>query len=304
MLRNLLQRRPASVLSVENLRPEDLDPEEFVRLAYLILMRRQIDPSGLATWRDSIGRGMFSPESVVEVLQRSDEYQMRVGSNVNARLHAARQLWVRSLPPLDRLLDIGGSSPASAEGALIQMGYPHRPRQLDILDLPPERQNWGTPAYDQSVPSQFDWGTVSYFHGAAEDVATLLSLQDKVYDGVFMGQAIEHIRPEALPDVLAWIRAHLVSGGRLIVDTPNRLLTKIQCPTWYIHPDHKLEYEPAQLEQVFNESGFKVTRKTGMAHLPKIAASGRYDAREFADAALLHDDVDACYLFAFEAIVA
>jgi hypothetical protein len=119
-----------------------------------------------------------------------------------------------------------------------------------------------------------------------------------------MGQAIEHIRPEALPGMLAWIRAHLAPGGRLIVDTPNRLLTKIQCPAWYIHPDHKLEYEPAQLEQVFNENGFNVIRRTGMAHLPRIAASRKYDAREFADAALLHDDVYACYLFAFEAIVA
>jgi hypothetical protein len=297
-------REPAQVKPIEGLRLGDLAREDFVRMAYLVILLREIDPAGMAAWSDTISRGMFSYNNVVDTLLASEEYRRQFGAHVNQRLHEARLAWIKNLPRFQRLLDIGGSSPSRSEGALIQMGYPHRPHQLDILDLPPDRQNWGSPAYDQSVPKQFDWGTVSYFHGTAEDVATLSSLQDKIYDGVFLGQAIEHILPDALPGMLAWVRAHLVAGGRLIVDTPNRLLTKIQCPTWYIHPDHKLEYEPAQLERVFNENGFKVTRKTGMVYLPKIAASGKYDAREFADAALLHEDVDACYLFAFEAIVA
>lgn len=286
------------------LRMENISPEDFVCLAYLVLLRREIDPVGLGTWRDTIARGMFSHGAVVNTLLESDEYQRQFGAHVNRRLHEARLSWVATLPAFERLLDIGGSSPTRAEGALIQMGYPHRPRRLDILDLPPERQNHGTPHYDQNASSAFEWGTVTYFHGSAEEVASTPALQDRTYDGIFMGQAIEHILPDALPAVLRWICAHLAPGGRFIADTPNRILTRIQCPSWYIHPDHKLEYEPARLESVFADNGLKVVRRTGMVHLPKIASSGVFDAREFAGATLLHDNADECYLFALEAVPA
>lgn len=289
---------------IADLKLANLSPEDFVRLAYLVVLQREIDPVGLSSWRDRISRGMFDHSSVVDSLLASDEYQRRFGGHVNRRLHEARSAWVRTLPAFQRLLDIGGSSPKRAEGALIQMGYPHRPAHLDILDLPPERQNWGAPIYDQSKPSIFEWGTVSYFHGSAEDVASVSALQDRTYDGVFMGQAIEHILPDALPAVIRWIRAHLAPGGRFIADTPNRILTRIQCPTWYIHPDHKFEYEPAQLERVFADNGLKVIKRTGMVRLPNIAATGIYDAREFTEAQLLHDDADECYLFALEAVAA
>lgn len=280
----------------------DLAPEDFVRMAYFVILRREVDPVGLAMWRDSMARGMFSHGGVVDGLLGSDEYQRQFGPHVNQRLHAATQAWIKTLPAFNSLLDIGGSSPTRAEGALIQMGYPHRPHVLDILDLPPDRQNHGQPLFDQSIPNRFDWGTVTYFHGCAEDVAVTQGLQEKSYDAVFMGQAVEHIRPEALPAILEWIRAHLAPDGRLIMDTPNRILTRIQCPTWFIHPDHKLEYEPAQLAYVLMQNGFEVTKQVGLVHLPAIAGSGNYDAREFANAALLHDEADSCYLFALEAI--
>lgn len=303
MLKKLFSNATAGDRSrVDELTIANLSPEDFIRLAYLVLLQREIDPVGLASWKDSLSRGMFNHSSVVDSLLGSDEYRRRFGAHVNQRLHEARKAWVRTLPPFARLLDIGGSSRTHAEGALIQMGYPHRPRNLDILDLPPEMQNWGTPVYDQSEPSIFEWGTVTYFHGSAEDLASVANLQDRTYDGVFMGQAIEHIQPDALPAVLGWIRTHLAPEGRVIVDTPNRILTRIQCPTWYIHPDHKLEYEPGQLEVVFADNGLKVVKKTGMVRLPVIAATGVYDAREFADAQLLHDDPDECYLFALEAV--
>lgn len=301
--RILEPERPSIEASpIESMAFADLAPEDFVRMAYLVILRREVDPVGLAMWRDLMARGMFSHGGVVDGLLGSDEYQRQFGPHVNQRLHLARQAWVKALPAFDRMLDIGGSSPTRAEGALIQMGYPHRPRVLDILDLPPDRQNHGQPLFDQSVPNQFDWGTVTYFHGCAEDVAVTRGLQEKSYDAVFMGQAVEHIQPEALPAILQWIRAHLAPGGRLIMDTPNRILTRIQCPTWFIHPDHKLEYEPAQLAHVLVQNGFEIAKQTGLVHLPVIASSKVYDAREFVDAPLLHDDADSCYLFALEAI--
>lgn len=293
--------RPSSV-ALRPLRMSDLDDLDFVRVAYLVILRRDVDDVGLACWREIIERKTFSHDSVVNGLLASEEYQRQFGPHVNERLHAARCAWVKTLPAFERLLDIGGSSRTFAEGALIQMGYPHRPRELHILDLPPDRQNWSAPEFDQSVPSRFEWGTVTYYHGSAESIAGVAALQEHTYDGVFLGQAVEHIDPRALPGILDWIREHLAPDGELVMDTPNRILTRIQCPTWYIHPDHKLEYEPSQLVEQLRAHGFRVVEKIGLVHLPGIAGSGVYDAREFGNAELIHADADSSYLFALHAV--
>lgn len=287
---------------VARTRGEDIGPEEYVRLAYLVLLRRQIDETGINDWRRRIERGTFDTQRVLDALLGSDEYLANHGADIFRYLHLARQQWIRSVDAFDSILDIGGSSAGRREGALIELGYPHRPSRLDILDLPPDRQFWGEPTFDQTEPVDFDWGRVTYFHGSAEDVANVAALQARRYECVFMGQAIEHILPEKLPALLGWIRAHLLPGGRFIMDTPNRAITKIHSPHAYINADHKLEYTPAQLEDVFNAAGFSVVRRTGLVHLPQMARSGIFDARWFPQATLVHDDADASYLFAFEAI--
>ena len=58
-------------------------------------------------------------------------------------VHLARVEWTKHLPKGTSILDIGGSSPNIDQGALIELGYPHRPKQLFIVDLPPEEQYWG-----------------------------------------------------------------------------------------------------------------------------------------------------------------
>ncbi|MBA8888504.1 hypothetical protein FHW12_002737 [Dokdonella fugitiva] len=280
----------------------DIGPEEFVRLAYLVVLRRPADATGIDGWRRQIERGNFSTQRVLDSLLGSEEYLANCGADIFRRLHMARQRWIRSVDAFDSILDIGGSSAGRREGALIELGYPHRPSRLDILDLPPERQFWGTPTFDQTEPFDFDWGRVTYFHGSAEGVANVPALQSRRYQCIFMGQAIEHILPEKLPELLAWIRAHLLPGGRFVMDTPNRAITKIHSPDAYINEDHKLEYTPDQLEEVLAVSGFSVTRKTGLVHLPEMARTGVFDARWFTEATLVHDDADASYLFAFEAV--
>lgn len=90
-------------------------------------------------------------------------------------------------------------------------------------------------------------------------------------------------------------------GGKLIFDTPNRLLTKIQCPDSFIDPDHKYEYSPAEMVDVLRQSGFRVLKTTGMTYLPRMSASGTYSPHEFVDAPALHENADCCYLFAMEA---
>lgn len=281
---------------------ESCSDEDYVRMAYAVLLKRGIDPTGLAGWRQRIASGQFSRQSVVSALLASEEYASSSDGDIDiiGILHRARQRWIRTVPAFDSVLDIGGSSVNRPEGALIELGYPHRPATIDILDLPPEQQYWGTPKYSQAQPIAFPWGVVTYVHGRAEQIQEVLELQGRRYDAVFLGQAIEHIYPESLPGMLRWVRNHLRPAGKLVFDTPNRLLTKIQCPGSLTDPDHKHEYAPSEMERVIQGAGFEVTRKTGLVHLPVQASTGVYDQREFAHAAMLSDDVDSCYLFAFE----
>lgn len=277
------------------------DAVEYVKAAYLVLLRRPIDPSGLALWRHLIANGRFSRQSVIDGILESVEYQTNFGIRVLDIIHRARQEWVKTLGSFATILDIGGSSRNLPEGALIELGYPHRPNQLHILDLPEDQQYWGRPKYSQKRSHSFDWGVVSYHHGRAESIDQVVDLQDLMFDCVFLGQAIEHIDKESLPTVLRWIRNHVRPGGKLIFDTPNRLLTKIQCPDSFIDPDHKHEYSPTEMADILERNGFRVLTVTGMTYLPKIAGSGEYSPQEFVDAKPLHADAEHCYLFAIEA---
>lgn len=287
--------------SPHNYEPGDLSPEAHVRMAYRLLLRREPDAAGAAVWNEHVASGRYTQQFLIDALLNSDEYQSTFGIDVVKYIHGARVKWVRTLAAFDRILDIGGSSANVPEGALIELGYPHRPKRLDILDLPPDEQYWGKPKYDQSMPSDFDWGRVYYHHGSAETIGQVASLQRLRFDCIFLGQAIEHVYPKAIPGLLSWIRVHLEPGGQLILDTPNRRLTRVQCPDSLIDPDHKHEYTPSELADIVEAAGFRITRRAGMVHLPEQAATGRYAPVEFASGSPLHDDADACYLFALHA---
>lgn len=189
------------------------DPIMYVRAAYLVLLRRPIDSSGLALWQDLIANGRFSQQDVIDGILESPEYLTNFGIRVLDIIHHARQEWVKTLGGFATMLDIGGSSRNLPEGALIELGYSHRPQQLHILDLPEDQQYWGRPKYSQQHVHTFDWGVVSYHHGRAESIDQVSGLRDLRFDCVFLGQAIEHIYQASLPATLGWIRAHLNPGG-------------------------------------------------------------------------------------------
>ena len=52
----------------------------------------------------------------------------------------------------------------------------------------------------------YEWGSVHYLHGSAEEITSFTEIADRRFDLVFMGQTIEHIEVDALPGVLAFIR--------------------------------------------------------------------------------------------------
>lgn len=215
------------------------------------------------------------------------------------RLHNARQAWVRQLPKAARILDIGGSSPSLPEGALIELGYPHRPSELIIFDKPPAEQFWGMPGYEQGAPRQFDWGQVRYIHGYAEDLLDNQALAHEKFDMIFMGQVVEHIRIEGLPVVLRWIADHLNPGGQFFCDTPNRLITRVQMgDAVFIDPDHKKEYQPSEVAQLLRNAGFTITAQLGLLQMPHVVATQQFGREDYYSGELVCPNPDQGYCFA------
>ena len=261
-----------SVNLVDQIDLSKLSEEDYLKLAYITLLQRKIDPSGLKFWKEKIDNKHFKYKDLLDVIYNSPEFIMHYKVSFSAMLHRARQEWCSSLDKFKYVLDIGGSSPNIEMGALIELGYQHRPKELVVFDLPEDEQYWGKPKFAQNRDYTFDWGTLKYEHGHAEYIERCKSLSDGKFDCVFMGQTIEHINKNRLSSLLSWIRGHLVPKGKFIFDTPNRDVTKIQSPHKYIDDDHKYEYTPIEMEQILRKNGFKVVKGHGLLDMPSTFA--------------------------------
>jgi len=263
--------------------------------AYLSILGRHVDPDGAATFRDMIAHRRIAAHEVPDVLRHSPEFLLN-RSGFYHRLHASRSSWCAGLPAWETILDIGGSSPTHELGALLELGYPHHPRELHILDRPEDDQFHGRPTYDQRVIRERDWGTVTFHHGDAGHLDEVPELGDLSFDAVFMGQVIEHIAPDELPGMLGQIRTHLNPGGSFVLDTPNRALTRIVMGDELLTADHTREYLPGELAAIIDDSGFIIDDVVGIHPMSQSRRTGAFDPYETTDPGPA--DPDDCFCFA------
>jgi SAM-dependent methyltransferase len=212
-------------------------------------------------------------------------------------LHQVRCQLVRSLPAADHVLDLGGAAPASIQGALLVMGYPHRVRSLTIVDLPPaERLN--KYEYGQSERAtkwtDTEMGPVRYLHTSMTDLSMI---ESNSLDLVFAGQSIEHVSEAGGLQVMHEAFRVLRPGGSFCLDTPNRTVTSIQSPYEYLHPEHQIEYCVADLTNALQGVGFQIKAIKGIGPIPQTVQSGVFSELELLDNAHLSEQAEICYLF-------
>jgi SAM-dependent methyltransferase len=291
-------RRTLSMLSL--LKMENATPMQQSELIYRFILNRKIDDVGAQSCADRIAKGKFSAFGLIARLMKSAEFKQPYFKRTpTQQLHGARMAWVAQLPAAKRVLDIGGSSPTVPEGALIELGYAHRPENLIIFDKPPNEQFWGTPNYSQANTRNFPWGQVQYIHGYAEDILQNDELRGQQFDMIFMGQVVEHIFEDKLPIVLPWIKNHLAPGGRFCFDTPNRLITRFETgEDRYIDPDHKREYTPEAFAALLKSVGFTITQQWGILEMPNVLNSQKFGVPDFYDGVQVSDSPNNSYCFA------
>ena len=291
-------RRTMSMLSL--LKMEKAAPMQQSELIYRFILNRKIDDLGVQSCSERIAKGKFSALGLILRLMKSAEFkQPYLKRTPTQQLHGARMAWAGQLPAAKRVLDIGGSSPTVPEGALIELGFTHKPEKLIIFDKPPNEQFWGTPNYSQANTRSFPWGQVQYIHGYAEDILQNDELHDQLFDMIYMGQVVEHIYEDKLPNVLLWIKNHLAPGGRFCFDTPNRLITCFETgEDRYIDPDHKREYTPDELVILLKAAGFSIEQQWGILNMPNVVANQRLSVKDYYDGAQLAPDPAQGYCFA------
>ncbi len=274
------------------------DRRAFIESAYQLILKRSADESGLNSFMNLLERGV--PRWVViEVLLASDEYRwVKNKCSPYDILHSLRCQLVRQLPPAEMIVDLGGAASPALEGALLWMGYPHQPREITIIDLPPDIRMFanGFTHLRAETPGWLVFGPtrVRYLH---QSMADLTGVANESVDLVWSGESIEHITLAEAAQMFQEIWRVLKPGGYFCLDTPNRNVTQIQSPNQLIHPEHKLEYTAPQLTNYLAEAGFQVKQVMGLAPMPQAVQSGVFNWLELMDTAGFSDNAEICYLF-------
>lgn len=107
------------------------------------------------------------------------------------------------------------------------MGYPHRPKELYIIDLPPENHvTSAVPRKDLVIAkTETSEGTkINYVYQSMEDLS---NFDEKSIDFVWSGESIKHVSVDVANDVFALFFRVLKHGGHSRWIPPNSHLTRI-----------------------------------------------------------------------------
>lgn len=287
-------------------------PSRWVQAAYTHLVHRAPTPEETTHWVKRIRACPRDRLALVWLLLTSAEYlrahpneRLPVSMAMAAEeLHRARLRLVQTeLPPGEVIVDLGGACSWSIEGALLAFGYPHPVREVTIFDLPPDQRMFAD-TFKHLSEERGDWMEVRpgvrvrYWHRSFVDLS---GIPDCGVDLVWSGETIEHVTRDEARQTMREVYRALKPGGYFCLDTPNRLVTRLQFPDQWIHPEHKYEYTPQELSRQLREHGFEVVRMLGICPMPRSVERQTFDIVELYTNAGISEHPETCYLFYAEA---
>lgn len=223
--------------------------------------------------------------------------QRALGATALEHHDRARKLLIRTvLPRVNKILDIGGAVDVHPEGALVGLGYPVRPLELHVVDLPQELRELATS--DEPLKDMKTDDGVSTFYSYT-GMQNLSKFADNSFPMVWSGQSIEHVTPKDAEQTFREVYRVLQPGGYFCLDTPNRTVTKLISDS-YLHPDHKLEYTPKQLCARLEANGFKVEKVKAITPVPLSVKMGHLSKLEVINEVKINDDADNGFSFYVE----
>jgi hypothetical protein len=271
---------------------EGLSAADFVSLAYPLLLNRKVDPAGYQLYVPLLEGGHLTRAQFIASLTNSVEFK---APQVSETLHRCRLQLVRGLPPADVIVDLGGSCHGRPEGAMLVMGYPHHFRSLNIVEPPRAERHAIYAEHCGEYPDiiQTPQGPIRYVYRSMIDLS---EFADGSVDLVYSGESIEHVtRTEARQACREAYRV-LRPGGSFCLDTPNRAVTRLQCPTSFINPDHKHEYTHPELAALLEEVGFVIREAKGLCLAAESVQQEKFLPDECIRNEGIYDDIACSYL--------
>lgn len=193
------------------------------------------------------------------------------------------------MPAASEICDLGG-----ANSPLYRMGYPHPFDRLVMVDLPDEQRHQ---IYGKFEPMPHDGqGKVQILYA---NMVHLDVLPDATFDLIWSGQSIEHISEGDGRLMCAEVFRILKPGGAFCLDTPNGRITRIHAATSnleFIHPEHRVEYEPRHLGDIIKGAGFSIREAYGICHMPRTVQTGRFSYDDFRDGTPISKNIDESYI--------
>ncbi len=163
--------------------------------------------------------------------------------DINQLLHDSRGAFLRAMPP-------GATSLLSAGCAglwyfdWIEQTYGRVPEHLGIEYYSPR---------PEGLPSNVTW--------IANTASDMSAVENERCDLVFSGQNLEHMWPEEVAGFALEAARVLRPGGHLVMDSPNRSITR---PLNWSHPEHTIELTPTEACELIQLAGFEVTSAQGI----------------------------------------
>ncbi len=259
---------------------------DFFKLAYGMTLCRVPKESDIDYWIDQVESSNMTPHFIFQHLVESKEYEKTLNP-----FHSARIELVKRLPTAAVIVDLGGSTTLSEEGALYRMGYEPKAKRLVIIDLPPSErhEDWKKTSDSEAPLLKREWGTIEYWYKSLAEVDQIE--QAEFADLVWSGQSIEHITEEAGDRMLQGVHKMLRPGGHFCLDTPNRRVTQ-ELLGGLSHPDHKLEYDHEQLSKKLERHGFEIVEALGVVDCSGVDRSKEFSIPEQMSCPTFTDDIE------------
>jgi ubiquinone/menaquinone biosynthesis C-methylase UbiE len=287
---------------VDQIGPDATD-EEFLKATYPIVLQRSIDLGGLTYFSQRFERQTITRQGVIEAMMLSGEYQRIINNLIDpsVALHQSRMMLIQQyLPPAKRILDLGGAAHDHDAGALLMMGYPHRPEEIVIIDLPPDdRIGKAEAAEKMRELTTSDGIHISYLYRSMADLA---DIADASFDLIVSGETIEHISEADGAIVCREAFRILTPGGSFCLDTPNGALTRLQSPDEFIHPEHQKEYLVQEIRDLLTQNGFDLVDQKALCPMPESLRNRQFDIDEIGRNIGFSEQPEEGYLFYIHAV--
>jgi len=210
-------------------------------------------------------------------------------------IHNARVKLIASrLPRASVIVDLGG-----AAGSIFAMGYPHGFDKLIVVDLPRDARH---EMYRDLIMSDIDTKQGPIFT-LLTSMTDLSAIESGSVDLVWSGQSIEHITVSDAKLVYSEVIRILKPGGHFCLDTPNRLMTELHIGTTdWVHPEHKIEYYPKDLQRDLRAAGFTIVDQLGVVEMINTTRQKHIDYRDFYVSSGVNTNLDGSYIQYYDCI--